>query len=254
MKKLLSHFLVLAASAGISSAASISVNFNSDREAGAELAPGEAAGAPGYITAGWNNFNGLPASPATSPITDNTAGVDSPNAGTLSNNSGTPVATTITWTGNNSWNTNNGITNPDNKLMNGYLDNNATNAASIGIAGVPYAQYSVVAYFGSDGNDRTGTVGLTGSATYSFRTFSQQAGNFPSIYQQTTDTGPALATSPQANYAVWNNLTSPNFTLALTRGSNNSGFHGFQIIEIPEPSLTMLLGICSGAFFLRRRR
>ena len=56
MKKVFYTLLSLAAATGVASAASISVNFNSDRDAAAELLPAEAAGAPGYVTSGWNNF------------------------------------------------------------------------------------------------------------------------------------------------------------------------------------------------------
>jgi hypothetical protein len=207
--------------------ASISVNFNSDRDAAAEMAPDTTAGAPGYTTDGWNNFNDVLS--AAGPYTQTTAEIDSPNAGALSDNSGVPVSTTITWSSNNSWNTNNGSADGDNQMMNGYLDNSgAQPVVPIAVTGIPYSRYTVVAYFGSDGNDRTGTIDVTGGATYSYSTFSQQAGGFPGSYTQTTDTGGG---NPNANYAVWENLTAPDFTLTINRGSNNSGFHGFQIIS-----------------------
>ncbi len=236
----------------VASAASISVNFNSDRDAAAELGAAEMAGAPGFVVSGWNNFNGLESSPATSPITGTTADVASPNMGVLSDDSGAAVGTTISWTGNNSWNTNNGTASSDNKLMNGYLDNNATNGASISITGVPYALYTVVGYFGSDGNGRSGTIGISGGPTYSYSTNSNLGGAFPGSYVQTTDTG---AGNPSSNFAVFENQTAADFTLAITRGDNNSGFHGFSIIEtIPEPSLTALLSLAGLGLIFRRRR
>lgn len=250
MKKVFFTLLSLATVTSVASAASISINFNSDRDANGVLGPGESAGAPGYVTTGWNNFDAIPSS--ASGITQTTADVDTPNVGALSNDSGAAVGTTISWTSVNAWNTNNGTGSGDNKLMNGYIDNNAGGpVVTVDIAGVPYANYSVVAYFGSDGNDRTGTIGISGGDTFSYNTHSAQAGNFPDSYLQTTDTG---AGNPDANFAVWENQTASDFTLTLTRGSSNSGMHGLQIIQIPEPTSVALLGLGGLGLLLRRRR
>jgi len=250
MKQQITSLLTLASSIGLLSASSISVNFNSDRDALAALAPAAAAGAPGYSTSGWNNFNDIPS--AAGPYTQTTADIDGPNAGSLSNDGGIIQAgTTVSWSANNTWNTNNGTGNPDNQLMNGYLDNNSANPIiPISITGVPYSSYTVVAYFGSDGNDRTGLVDLNGDA-FSYSTYSQLGGTFPVDYLQTTDTGTG---NPNANYAVWTGQTATDFTLSINRGSNNSGFHGFQIIEsVPEPSTGLLFGL-SGLLLFRRKR
>ena len=247
----ITSLLALTSSIGLLSAASISVNFVSDRDNGAELLPAESAGAPGYETAGWNNFLNIPAAGA--GITETEADIDSPIPGTLSDDSGSAVGTTITWSAVNSWNTNNLTANPDNKLMNGYIDNNAGSPViPIDITGVPYANYTVVAYFGSDGNNRTGTIGISGGDTYSYSTNSAQAGAFPGAYGQTTDTGGG---NPLSNFAVWENQTAADFTLTLTRGSSNSGVHGIQIIEtvVPEPGSTLLIGM-AGLLLLRRKR
>ena len=214
-----------------SSMGSISVNFNCDRDAAAEMAADTTAGAPGYTTDGWNNFNDVLS--AVGPYTQTTADIDSPNAGALSDNAGVTVSTTITWSSNNSWNTNNGSADGDNQMMNSYLDNSGGQpVVPIAVTGVPYSSYTVVAYFGSDGNGRTGTIDIAEAASYSYSTFSQQAGGFPGSYTQTTDTDGG---NPDANYAVWENLTAPDFTLTINRGSNNSGLHGFQIISEAPP-------------------
>lgn len=248
MKKQLASVLVLVSSVSLVSAASISVNFNSERDGAAEIGTGESAGAPGFVTTGWNNFNGLP---ATGPLAQTTADVDGPNAGSLSDDSGAVVGTTISWAANNSWNTNNGTTNGDNKLMNGYIDNSAANGITISITGVTYPIYRVVAYIGSDGNGRTGSIGISGGDTFSYSTNSNLTGGLPGGYVQTTDTG---AGNPSANFAVWEGQTAADFTLTVTRGSNNSGIHGIQIIEVPEPTTPVLLGMCGMVLLVRRRR
>jgi hypothetical protein len=225
--------------------ANLSVNFSSDRE-DAAFGAGETAGAPGYETSGWNDI--------ASVLGDgDTAGVTSPFAGQLTDSNGDAIeGATVEWTTANSWNTTNGVSNGDNKLMNGYLDSSANKPqATVSIAGLPSsftdAGYTVVVYFGSDGNGRTGKVTVEGGETYSFSSFSEQAGDFPAAYVQTTDTGDG---EPDANFAVWSGLNSADVNITVDRGSNNSGIHGFQIItdsstEEPvgdDPKLALSIG------------
>jgi len=221
--------LALFVSAVSVQAQSISFNFNSDRELGG-LLPDDSAGVVPSVN--WNNFNDI--SSAAGPYTQSEVDIDSPNAGVVTQGDGTQLAgVTTSWTANNSWNTNNGLSNNENKLMNGYLDNNGANPTiALDITGIPAAftdevGYTVIAYFGSDGNDRSGTVGITGGDTFSYNTFSQQGGTFPQSYLQTTDTG---AGNPQANYARWDNVKTTDLTITIQRGSNNSGIHGVQIV------------------------
>ena len=149
----------------------------------------------------------------------------------------TPTGITVSWTANNTWNTNNGTADGDNKLMNGYLDNNAANPdIPIDLAGISsYFQdgYSVYVYIGSDGNERTGTIENVGGATYSYSTNSQLGGTFPAAYAQTTDTG---AGNPAANYAVFSGLSGDTQSFVFHRGSSNSGAHGIQIVGVPRPA------------------
>ena len=139
---------------------------------------------------------------------------------------------TVDWSSNGTWNTNNGGSNGDNQLMNGYIDAiNAGGAAQVKISGInaEFADgYDLYVYFGSDGNGRTGKVALEGGATYSFNTFSAQGGDFPAQYTQTTDEGDG---NPNANYAVFEGLSGDAQTVDLIRGSANSGFHGVQIVS-----------------------
>ena len=70
--------------------------------------------------------------------------------GTLDNN-----GVTIDWSSNGTWNTNNGVTNGDNHLMNGYIDAvNAGGYSDINISGIDTfafgAEYNLYVYFGSD--------------------------------------------------------------------------------------------------------
>lgn len=228
--------MVLTALLGLATSAnaqSIGINFSADRE-DAALLPGEIAGvAP---QGNWNNFDGIPSDGA--GIGEGTAEIDSPNVGVVTDNAGGQhPGVTVDWTSRNAWNTNNGVGSPDNKLMNGYIDNNAeTPQVTVNVGGLPAPfttlGYDVYAYIGSDGNDRTGSI-TDGAVTYSYSTFSQQGGGFPGIYTQTTDTEGG---NPQANYAIFGNSAgasggaSDSVALTLDRGSSNSGLHGVQVV------------------------
>jgi hypothetical protein len=160
-----------------------------------------------------------------------TEDISSPGEGIVTQGDGVVApGVTIEWTSRNAWNTNNGEEGGDNLLMNGYIDNNAgTPEVTVDIAGLPpsYGNYDVIAYFGSDGNGRTGTIGIDGYDTYSYTTFSNQGEGFPEAYEQTTDTEDG---NPESNYAIWEGVSGDNFSLLLSRGSSNSGIHGLQII------------------------
>jgi len=154
-----------------------------------------------------------------------TNGVDAGANGSITN------GFTVDWSSNGTWNTNNGASNGDNKLMNGYTDAvGGDGAAQVKLTGINSAfadGYNLYVYFGSDGNDRTGKVALEGGKTFSYKTFSQQGGDFPAQYTQTTDEADG---NPQANYAIFEGLSGDTQTVNIIRGSNNSGFHGVQIV------------------------
>ena len=196
---------------------SIGFSFNSDRD---NTAMDETTVAGIVPSSGWVSIDG---------------GADAQGGanGSISNS-----GVKVDWSSNGTWNTNNGVSNGDNQLMNGYIDAiGSGGSAQIIINDINNAftgSYDIYVYFGSDGNDRTGKIELEGGQTYSFQTFSQQGGNFPAQYERTTDTGNG---NPRSNYALFEGLTGDSQTLNLIRGSSNSGFHGIQIIGIEDPGL-----------------
>ncbi len=212
---------------GEAAADSIGINFNSNRDAAvAEIGPSESAGVPAVAQVNWNNTNG--GSSATDGASGSTGDILSPSAGVLVDDSGSPVAVTVSWSSNGTWNTNNGGSNGNAKLMNGYIDAiNAGGLARVDLAGIPYAQYDVYVYFGSDGNGRTGSVfSPTAGQEFFFTTFSNRGGFDVGNYVLTE----ANAGNPEANYCVFRDQTSGTFSVQLNRGSSNSGFHGIQIV------------------------
>ncbi|MCH2025172.1 MAG: lamin tail domain-containing protein, partial [Verrucomicrobiales bacterium] len=217
IKQLILYLFLFVFSSSSSIADSIGFSFNSDRDD--SPMPNDAVA--GVVPSdGWVS----------------TVGGNSASAG--ANGSITNRGVRVDWSSNGTWNTNNGKSNADNLLMNGYIDAiGGAGSAQIIINDINNAfngSYDLYVYFGSDGNDRTGKIELEGGKTYSFRTFSQQGGNFPAQYERTTDTGNG---NPRSNYALFEGLTGDSQTLNLIRGSSNSGFHGIQIVGTEDPGL-----------------
>ncbi len=236
---------------------SIGVSFSSDRGfPDSALAADDVAGV--VPQSNWNvNDGGADAAAAASGTT---ADITGPNAMSLTDSTGAATGATVEWASNGTWNTTNGTATGDAKLMNGYIDAiGADFFCDVTIDNIPYENYNVIVYIGSDGNGRTGWV-TNGASTYSYATFSNDpsgGGGFTDAdYVQTTDTGNA---HPNANYATFFGQSS-SVTIEIIRGSNNSGIHGIQIVEAdgppsvplsPYPFLAVFL--LGGIWALRRR-
>ena len=218
---------------------SIGINFNSNRDLNAELAPDEVAGFPAVAQGNWNNTAG--GGDAVAGASGTEADLISPAAGSLVDSNGVPSGVTVSWASNGTWSTTNGTADHDAKLMNGYIDNiGAGGFCTIDLSGIPYVVYDVYVYFGSDGNGRTGWVeSTTAGQTFSFTTFSNApggAGFGPSDYILTEDEANG---HPNSNYCVFRDQSGSDFSVQVNRGSSNSGIHAIQIVGtvIPEVKL-----------------
>ena len=133
------------------------------------------------------------------------------------------------------------------QLLNSYLDNTSSGGSElINVSGVPYSQYNVYVYFGSDGNGRQGQVTI-GGTTYYYSTAANNS-TVPYPLTQTTDTS---QTYPAANYAEFTDLTGSSFTVNQIESSNNGitaveivGTSGSYSNELP---VTTALTIAAGA-------
>ncbi|MEP4076385.1 putative Ig domain-containing protein [Haloferula sp.] len=188
---------------------------------GPGLPPLAYAGAPEVAQRGWNE---------TMPVSGNsgtTSVIASPSAGVLLDSAGAATGATFSFSMSNPWSSNNEDLTPYGNLMRGYLDSSASRNCSVTVSSVPYAEYDVYVYFGSNTNGRTGGI-TDGSTTYSFVTASTVAEG-PGTYIRTEDTGSG---NPPANYAVFEGKTASSFTITYLRGSGNGGIHGFQIVPV----------------------
>jgi len=151
---------------------------------------------------------------------------------TIKDSTGAATSLTIAWSYDGTYADWGARDSEDEDLMAGYLDIlTLDDDNTVAIGNIPAGStYDVYAYFGANADNRTGTIGIDGAATYSYNTHSADK-DFPTDYLQTTDTGTGY---PDANYAVWTGLSGTSFTLRQNKlvagGSGNLGLHGIQII------------------------
>ena len=131
------------------------------------------------------------------------------------------------------------IDNADERLMDGYLDSSeAQPMIDINLTDIPYASYDVIVYFGSDGNNRSGSIRLNQDVTTD-RFYLTASGS--STFDSSADYLEAIATVPNnaraSNYVRYEGVTGDELLIQSVRGSSNSGIHGFQLIQRVAPSL-----------------
>jgi hypothetical protein len=144
-------------------------------------------------------------------------------------------------------------------LLNGYLNAGYANwnppqtFSQVAISQIGYTNYNIIVYFSSDVAGREGNV-TVGATSYSFNTVGPASiTGANAVFAQTTDMGGTYATT--ANYAIFSDLSGESQTITVQMRDNDEwgGIAGFQIVQVPEPSATLLasLGLIP---LLRRRR
>src|SRR5262249_29451043 len=150
--------LALWASATDAPAQSIGLHFSGGRATGTayDLAPSDTAGV--VPQANWNNV----LNPLQTPGDSNTTNVTGPMPGFVVNSAGAATPVTFTVTSTNTWDVYNSSQTGDRQLLNGYTDNtNAATPTTVTVNNIPFTSpYTVYAYVGSDGNNRSGHATL----------------------------------------------------------------------------------------------
>ncbi|RIK75640.1 MAG: hypothetical protein DCC68_20850 [Planctomycetota bacterium] len=193
------------------------IGFNFLRSNGAtSLGAGDVAG---YIPqANWNNVSAVGSTALGTNVR-----ITSPVAGAIVDATGTSLAgVNVQFASATTWSANNSGT-PDNALMSGYIDNNGSQQTTyVRLTGIPYDHYAVIAYMGSDGNGRTGTIAVPG---------------YPALnVNYTTNTQPFTGYLEGSNVAILEGFTDSELLLFNHRGNNNTGLHAMQIVELTGPS------------------
>ena len=222
---------VIGIRAGLSASETV-VGINFRRTSGETEMPVTDSAGVVVVQTNWNNSDGS--------ADGTTANISTPISGKIVDSTGKQTGLTIAWDYDGSWSAGNSG-NADERLMDGYLDNHEHdhNTCTVSVAGISAESFDVYVYFGSNADNRQGLIGIDGSDTYSFNTHSSGSKSFPGAYLRTTDTGSGY---PDANYAVWSNLTGSAFTISQPyRAGANSGIHGMQIVITPPSSGTLFI-------------
>ena len=155
---------LLLASACQAQGPSIGLHFSGTRTTGTEypLAPGDSAGVVPQTN--WNNILNSMQTPGNS----GTSNVTGPMPGVVVNSLGAATAVTFTVTSTNSWDVYNSSQTGNQQLLNGYVDNtDATMPTTVTVNNIPFTvPYSVIAYVGSDGNNRSGHATVNNQTFY----------------------------------------------------------------------------------------
>jgi len=145
-------------------------------------------------------------------------------------------------------------------LLNGYLNagyadwNPPQTYSRVVISEIGYTSYNIIVYFSSDVAGREGNV-TVGATNYSFNTVGPASvTGSNAVFAQTTDTSSSYATA--ANYAVFSGLSGTSQTITVQMRDNDEwgGIAGFQLVQVPEPSATLLAGLGLLALLRRGRR
>lgn len=243
-------------------AASIGANYVTSNDGGLQngatdaLLAEESAGAPSYGQVNWNNLGRWGQTTS------------------LMDSSGASSGVTVTWDSNNTWNNGADTSNPDGKLMYGYLDatgsgagNNEYSTAagayhfwwnenkpeayvtgiSTWLATQSVTKYDVVVYL--DGDDTGGRVcecwlqaGSAGDppstlgADLTSHVFVRDDANFSGTYTQVPLTANSLANAGSGNYVVFTDVTADSFILRTEERAFHAAFiSGFQIVPRTSP-------------------
>ncbi|MCO6044320.1 LamG domain-containing protein [Aeoliella sp. ICT_H6.2] len=229
--------VVVLVAASNADAVGIGVNFRGGRADNDPAATGpDVTGSAGVVAqSNWNNLGG------NFPATDHNATV-----GSLLNDSGTPTSASVTWstaeTYSSTANGPTGAADQDRNLMDGYLDAVAAQpTATVDFQNIPYEFYDVYVYVGSDGDDRTGKATLNGDgATDTWFRTNTGVDTFNSAADYIQATAPTEAEAVASNYILFEDVGGPSLGIGVTRGTNNVGTHGIQIVEELNPQLLTL--------------
>lgn len=251
MKKAFVGLFLALSIAGFSHAQTISVSFGGDSGGGQSnnLMDGDVAG---VVAAGNWNADSTGAAGSIADLLDST---------------GAATTAAVEWSGaNNTWGgAADAATTADERMVNGWLDDNGTGAA-ISVTGIPYDVYDVYVYGSSDaGNAGRGWNVKVNDVDYFSGGEFTDLGDGGSFFSSAAGFVNGGTDGANPSYFVISGLSGDLSLLglrnqdgpALPGGSTDyrGAISGFQINAVPEPaSLGMALFACLGVLSVRRRR
>jgi|GEM_PF-4855175 len=197
------------------------------------------AGAPTVRQKNWNRTN-----PLGFPANGDLTAITSPTASTLVDSSGNPTTMTMSFSAVGAWSDDNEDQTPYGRLFSAFIYHDSVNKdVDINLGNIPYALYDVYVYVGAGANGSRTTVS-NGASTYSFTTSSNATSGGTlgvDVYTEST----SATGFPQANYAVFRNVSTQTFSFKASRDNINAGIFGFQVVQ-RTPTLYQAWAISKG--------
>lgn len=188
---------------------------------------------------------------------------------TVKDDGGTLLATTVavntSWAAGSTVLTGGELTDGNRLMMNGAMDNSG-GPQGWTITGITYALYDVFIYYDGTSNDDRGGSYQVWDSDNSDALLASQSGydtaTFDGTYIQATGDGTdGSGQGLNTNYVKLTGLSASNIKIRSLADQLGGGdttlrapMNGFQIVQVPEPSTTALLGLGGLALILRRRR
>lgn len=141
----------------------------------------------------------------------------------------------------------------DRTLMNAYTSYNSGDAGVFTLSSISSdftsaaGGYTLVVYFESDNNTRTGTITVNDSINPPTSVSGLDGSTFSGTYVEATG-------SNDSNYAVFTGLTASSIEIDIDSDAGRMGITGMTLYAVPEPSSAALLGLGGLSLILRRRK
>ena len=224
----------------VAQGASIGLNLGVGR-ANTSLAASDVAGV--VPQSNWNNLSG----------TSNAGPV------VLNGDSGTPSGAPVAWSVQEAWSVAGTTGGADGTLLNGFFSENTGDDSSITISNIPYPVYDLYIYVSHDRNFEDVILREAGGQ---FADFTATEDNTDVTAASVTYSQQTTSGSGSGNYVKFTNLTNSTLDLQLLTvdaggaagGSiDRNAISAIQLVQVPEPS-SSLMGLLGGFALLARRR
>jgi uncharacterized protein (DUF1800 family) len=201
----------------------IGVKFVSDQRPEGVLAPLDVAGFVPQMN--WNNTRDLAGWNTT---TGDTSDIVRPTPNVLVNSAGTATGVTVAWSSGNAWTSGNGGS-ANQRLMDGFIQNDGDTPASVTLSGVTFPTYDVLVY-----------VGLNYDGAHNFARLNDNTATDKHFYTGSSKPesnfiepiGSTAARPWRGNVIRFRNVTGSSVNVKVFHtGTSGAGIHAVQIVH-----------------------
>jgi len=177
-----------------------------------------------------------------------------PNAGVLSDGSGTGTGLTFNYARNGNateWAVDKTVHSGNRQLLDGYWDIQSA-SGTVSLGNIPFSVYDIYVYVSADSNGRTAGVDLNGGAQTFLLT---DANGYDYSSPLIRGTASSQASAASAQYVLFQSVSGSSLQIDLSNYGSDVGLAGIQIVAAPEPSAYLLFatGLAVLGTVFRRR-